>query len=75
MLNKGAIEMKGEKQIPVAIYGSSLFLTAVSTMFIQDGVLGVKEQKPTLSLNQIAVAASQTMQHHPRYKNENGHSG
>lgn len=28
--------MKGEKQIPVAIYGSSLFLTAVSTMFIQD---------------------------------------
>ena len=28
--------MKGEKQIPVAIYGSSLFLTAVATVFRQD---------------------------------------
>jgi AAA+ ATPase superfamily predicted ATPase len=39
------------------------------------GVLGVKGRKCTLSLNQIATAASQTMPHHPQYQNETGHSG
>jgi hypothetical protein len=48
--------MKIEKQIPVAIYGSSLFLTAVATVFIQGG-----QYKLTFFSESMSIS---TMLHH-----------
>ena len=48
--------MKIEKQIPVAIYGSSLFLTAVATVFIQGG-----QYKLTFFSESMTIS---TMLHH-----------
>ena len=48
--------MKGKKQIPVAIYGSSLYLTAVATVFIQGG-----QYKLTFFSESMTIS---TMLHH-----------